>query len=163
MPVEHEHKYAIQYMPDECNSHYNIAQFYFAHDTERHLVSRVRSMTFDELPESMSKNVITHKIGKGERVQEVEYPVAIEVAKEMEEFFKIGKTIRKVRHIKMIEGLKWEIDVFENGLIVAELENPPSTYGIPQEFGAYVDVTNQVEYKNWHMAFNGVPEFGFYA
>jgi CYTH domain-containing protein len=160
MPIEHEHKYIIEKLPGYIDSQYEIEQFYFSQDRDRHLVSRCRKSKrhIYNTGNTITNCTITHKIGKGERVHEVEYQVHESVVEELNSFFKIGNTLHKIRYNVEIDSLKWEIDQYKNGLLVAELENPPENYNIPESFGTYVDVTNEKKYKNWYMAFNQVPE-----
>ena len=50
------------------------------------------------------------------------------------------------------------VDQFENGMIIAELENPPNEYSIT-EFGKSVNLSELSEFKNFKISLNGYPEF----
>lgn len=61
------------------------------------------------------------------------------------------KTIRKTRHIIIHDGDKWEVDEFDNGLVVAEIElnNIDQPVSLPAWIGE--EVTGRPEYINSNM------------
>ncbi len=52
----------------------------------------------------------------------------------------------------------WEIDLFSNGMVIAEIELPHEeySYDIPLEFGPLRNVTNDKKYTNAYMSKHGV-------
>jgi adenylate cyclase len=66
-----------------------------------------------------------------------------------------GAIIEKVRHLVPVDGLEWEIDVFEGthaGLVIAELEltSPTQAFALPPWVGA--EVTGDLAYYNSALA-----------
>jgi CYTH domain-containing protein len=101
---------------------------------------------------------VAHKIGKGKDLREVEYIVPPAVYGELQEYFSIGQVIHKVRHHVIIDGLKWDVDVYDNGMITAELENPPEAYSM-DEFGQHVNLTGNFDFSNYKMSMTGYPDY----
>jgi CYTH domain-containing protein len=160
MPIEHEHKYLIQSLPNAIKpiSTVYYEQFYFAYDTTRQLVQRCRKKTTS----AREICVMTHKMGSGERVLEVEHEINKEVYEELKVNCQIGHLIEKYRREFRIDGLLWEVDSFSEGLFIAELENPPLHYRVPVEhFGKIIDVSGKFEYSNYFMSMNGVKKVKF--
>ena len=161
MPVEHEHKYLLDdrvkldvaLAADQVIDTKIITQFYFGRDNDRSLTQRCRKV----LTYSGAEYYITHKLGRGEKVQEVEYQVNADIYEEMHDFFKIGESIEKCRIVIKIDNLVWELDEFEGGLVMLELENPPERYKVPELFGKHRNVTGNFKYTNYYMAMNGYP------
>lgn len=155
MPIEYEHRYLVDTIPENNAIAQHITQSYIGVHRERSLVQRIRKITTDfEKP----RFVETHKIGKDPEVHEVEHDIPESSYDELIEFFTIGKAIKKIRRVIEIDGLKWDVDQFENGMIIAEIEDPPSEYSIA-EFGKSVNLSNNSEFKNFKIALNGYPEY----
>lgn len=154
MPIEHEHKYLIEKFPiTDADNSLHITQFYFACDSSRKLVQRGRATI---KPDNTVTYELAHKLGSGETLREVEYEVPESVFNEMKRYFTIGTIVQKVRFHIIIDGLKWDVDTYNNGMIVAELENPPDIYTLEQ-FGNVIDVTGKFEYSNYSISMNGWP------
>jgi CYTH domain-containing protein len=163
MPIEFEYKYLVEKIPDcfvERESHYYIEQFYFVMDDDRFMSSRARKIVKSSLGEGdtlYTEFILTNKIGKGSSVMEVECPITSQNYSELKSNFIVGNVITKTRSVINIDGNKWELDIFGNGDVIAEIENPPMHLTIPSEFGKYVDVTNDPKYKNVNIAKYGFP------
>lgn len=154
MPIENEHKYVVERIPNSIvGDPIKITQFYFAHDNIRKLTQRCRVTIKGNNP---PKYEITHKLGKGATLREVEYEISESIFNEMKEYFPISMPISKTRYHVMIDGLKWDVDLYDNGMITAELENPPSEYSV-EPFGIAVNVTGVFQYTNYSIAMYGYP------
>lgn len=153
MPIEYEHRYLVEKFPNkEKVLPLIITQSYIGVDPERSLVQRIRSV----VDFRGTRFLATHKIGKDPKVREVEYEIPRSAYNEFYKYFKIGSDISKYRYVVTIDGLKWDIDMFSNGMIIAELENPPENYSI-EMFGKCVNITDKKEFKNFQIALNGYP------
>lgn len=153
MPIEYEHRYLVQHIPDSLTEPQHIEQTYIAIDRERNLIQRVRKICTDS---KGPEYVATHKIGRDPLVQEVEYPIPAEAYHEFITFFKICHTINKVRYHVFIDGNRWDVDHFSNGMVIAEIENPPEEYSL-EGFGKAVNISDMIEFKNFFMSMNGYP------
>ena len=154
MPIEYEHRYLVGRIP-VCDAPTEITQTYIAVDRERSLVQRVRKICNEHNEPRYMK---TLKIGHDPSVHEVEFPIPAAAYDELVRFFRIGTPILKLRHHVYIDGLKWDVDLFENGMIIAELEDPPETYST-EPFGKAVNISDRVEFKNFKLSLDGYPEF----
>lgn len=98
---------------------------------------------------------LTIKTAKsGIQRNEYEYPIPVADAVELLER-REGAVVAKVRHIVPIDGLAWEVDVFEGdntGLVIAEIEldRPDRAFALPQWVGA--EVTSDRRYYNADLA-----------
>lgn len=154
MPIENEHKYVVERIPNSIvGDPIKITQFYFSYDAIRKLTQRCRATVIGDNP---PKYEMTHKLGKGSTLREVEYEISEAVFNEMKEYFPITEPITKIRYHVIIDGLKWDVDQYENGMITAEIENPPSEYSLDQ-FGISVNVTGVFQYSNYSIAMYGYP------
>jgi adenylate cyclase len=101
---------------------------------------------------------VKHMIGDGVERDEFEYKIPYTDAKKL--YDKCKFKFRKTRYTdKTKEGFHIDIDVYENGLITAEVELPErNTYFTkPGYFGK--NVTGVHEYCNYHFA--GIPESAY--
>ena len=158
MPVEFEYKYLVEKVPEQFVnrlSHCCIEQFYITNDTKTFMSTRAREMWYSGSDEPTYW--VTHKIGLGPSVIETEYQINKKDYTELKRYFKIGKTIRKTRAVIRIENYKWDVDIFENGMVLAELENPPNYLKVPKVFGKHRNVTDDETFKNVYMAMWGLP------
>jgi CYTH domain-containing protein len=157
MPIEFEYKYVVERIPDEYATPISVntlEQFYVVNDRERKMSTRGRMTT----NEKGTIYRVTHKIGSSPAVMETEYVVDKDIYDELKENFLIGSIITKYRTVVEIEGNIWDIDVYNNGLVIAEIEDPPKYMIVPKAFGKYKDVTHDFAYKNVSMALNGMPD-----
>ena len=162
MPIEHEHRYILKNKPahEWLNSIHTsvetIEQNYISREDKRRFAERIRSKT--HLGDT--RYLRTTKIGALPKAREVEYDIPREVYLELRTYFTVGMPIRKVRYSIDIDGLLWEVDIFEapfEGLDVAELENPPEEYTVP--FDDAINVTGDYRFSNVNMAMgNELPE-----
>lgn len=154
MPIEYEHRYLVEKIP-VCDAPIEITQTYIGVDRDRSLVQRVRMIKQEyNAPRYMK----TLKIGRDPSVHEVEFPIPAGAYDELVRFFRIGEPIVKLRHHVKIDGLIWDVDLFENGMIIAELEDPPETYST-EPFGKAVNISDREEFKNFKLSLDGYPEF----
>lgn len=155
MPIEYEHRYLVDTIPDNHAIAQHITQNYIGVHQDRSLVQRIRKVTTDF---ANPRFLETHKIGRDPEVHEVEHDIPEDSYNELLEFFTIGSHVRKIHRIIEIDGLKWDVDQFENGMIIAELEDPPDEYSL-DEFGKSVNLSEIAAFKNFNIALNGYPEF----
>jgi len=82
---------------------------------------------------------------------EFEWEISVEDARAMAQMGQ-GRQIRKRRHEVVSGGLTWEVDTFEDGLILAEIELPGenAAFHRPDWLGA--EVTDDPAYYNAAMA-----------
>jgi len=155
MPIEYEHRYLVDTIPENHAIAQHITQSYIGVHRERSLVQRIRKITTDfDYPRFLE----THKIGRDPEVHEVEHDIPEDSYDELMEFFTIGTSIKKIRRVIEIDGLSWDVDQFENGMIIAELEDPPNEYSIA-EFGTTVNLSDMSEFKNFRISLDGYPEY----
>lgn len=67
-----------------------------------------------------------------------------------------GSIIEKVRHIVPLQGLTWEVDVFEGenaGLVIAEVELETAEQSVPLPAWIGREVTGERQYYNSALAF----------
>ena len=148
MNLEIEKKFLAKELPEKIEKSIHIEQYYMLIDT--YFVQRLRF--FDN-----KKSIISLKQNcSGMSRFEFEYEIPLSDAKKI---ISLGKFIyiKKIRHISMHEGLKWEVDEFlgdNKGLVIAEVEldNENQTIELPKWIG--LDVTNQNKYYNYNLALN---------
>tara|TARA_Y100000994_G_scaffold67503_1_gene55162 strand:- start:323 stop:784 length:462 start_codon:yes stop_codon:yes gene_type:complete len=148
MNLEIEKKFLVKELPEKIEKSLHIEQYYMLID--KYFVQRLRF--FDN-----KKSIISLKQNcSGMSRFEFEYEIPLSDAKKI---ISLGKFIyiKKIRHISMHEGLKWEVDEFlgdNKGLVIAEveLENENQTIELPKWIG--LDVTNQNKYYNYNLALN---------
>jgi adenylate cyclase len=122
---------------------YTISRGYILHNELLH--ARIRVINYDD--ESRSAAYLTIKSNEQYERDEFEYEIPLEDGEQM---MKYATTIvGKSRHIIPIaRGMKWEIDVFDNGIVIAEIELICGEEGpvIPNWLGK--DVTRDPAYYN---------------
>jgi adenylate cyclase len=90
---------------------------------------------------------------------EFEYPIPVEDAKALFAL-RVGHVVEKRRHIVIVEGDRWEVDVFHgvlSGLVMAELEleDAERQFHKPDWLGE--EVTQDRRYYNASLAMRGLP------
>jgi adenylate cyclase len=90
---------------------------------------------------------------------EFEYPIPVHEAKALFEL-RVGHVVEKRRHIVIVEGHHWEVDVFDGGLgglVMAELEldDAEQQFHKPDWLGE--EVTHDRRYYNASLAMHGLP------
>lgn len=130
---------------DQCSKTY-IGQYYIGSNIDPNIRIRVRGS-------NAPKYFLTLK-GKKKGVSSFEFETEISqtVANDFVEAFPTT-FIEKLRYTYVENGLEWEIDVFVNGLIIAEIEAFPyilETLKVPS--WCYSEVTNDASYSNQFMA-----------
>jgi len=158
MPIEFEYKYLVEKVPDQFVnrlSHCCIEQFYITNDTKTFMSTRAREKWYSGNNEPT--HWVTHKIGSGPSVMETEYQIDKKHYQELKKHFKIGNIIKKTRAVIRIDSREWDVDIFENGMVVAELEKPPYYLKVPKVFGRHRNVTKDEIFKNVYMAMWGLP------
>ena len=125
MPIEFEYKFLVENIPEGrlIRSHTNIEQIYITNDDERYMTTRARKI-YNDINKSF-RYTVTHKIGHGPSVMETEYSIGEDNYNELKEHFSINEIINKTRLVYKIDGNYWDVDIFENDMIVAEIEDPP--------------------------------------
>ena len=145
MGKEVERKFLVindEWKKDVAES-YTIAQGYILYDELLH--ARVRVINYDD--ESLSVAYLTIKSNQQYKRDEFEYEIPLEDGDQMMEY--ASTIVGKSRHIIPIErGMKWEIDVFDNGTVIAEVELVDGEEGpvMPNWLGK--DVTRDPAYYN---------------
>ena len=97
--------------------------------------------------------------GAGSSRLEFEYPIPVHEAKALFGL-RIGHIVEKRRHIVVVEGQRWEVDVFHGaleGLVLAELELDNADQHIHKPDWLGDDVTDDRRYYNASLALNGLP------
>lgn len=110
------------------------------------------SLGIDFKPEVTTKAYLMSKTKLGHMSnQETVDEITVENAKFIIFAGHVINKIKKSRIIKYYAGRKWEIDVFDNGLILVEVEidNPDEVLDIPEWVGE--EVTGQLQYYNQNM------------
>ena len=121
---------------------FDIIQGYLSTDPDR----CVRVRIFGD------KSFLTIKGKKKECVgTEFEYEIPIDNAKYMLDNMCLDFVIRKRRHVCLVDGFYWEIDVFfdlNEGLILAEIEISKDNVKFPEVLPLWIgeEVTEQKEY-----------------
>lgn len=170
MAQEIERRFLLAKLPDMPTVHRSetIEQFYFSNDTQRHQVSRCR---YIDCGHSRS-HIMTHKLPRKNGVGsvEIEHFISNSIYNELQSEMMIGNLIKKIRHTvctdriekfdKEEKYLRWEIDIFDNGKVIAEIEIPTDDYeiDIPDWIGEYTEITDDYSYANSSLALNGWPE-----
>ena len=157
MPIEFEYKFVVENLPEGrlIRSHTNIEQIYITNDDERFMTTRARKI-YNSVYDTEDYTV-THKIGCGPSVMETEHGIGSKNYEELKEHFSINEIIYKTRMVFKIDGNYWDVDIFENDMIVAEIEDPPEDLIVPKDFGGYVDVTHNGNFKNSFISVEGLP------
>lgn len=94
---------------------------------------------------------------------EFEYAIPAAEAEEMLTLLCAGRSLAKTRHDVPIDGLVWEVDVFEGplaGLVIAELELPDGAHAptLPPWVGR--EITGDARYANAALASAAAPPRG---
>lgn len=90
---------------------------------------------------------------------EFEYAIPVEDAKALFAL-RVGHVVEKRRHIVMVEGHRWEVDVFRgalDGLSMAELELAAAEQQFPRPDWLGAEVTDDPRYYNASLALHGLP------
>jgi adenylate cyclase len=93
---------------------------------------------------------------------EFEYPVSVDDARDMMRL-RDGAVLEKRRHNVPIDGLTWEVDVFEGvlaGLVIAEVELPDENTPFRHPDWLGEEVTGDRRYYNAALSRNGAPRHG---
>ncbi len=121
-----------------------IRQFYLAR-TDRATV-RVR------ITDGRAARVTVKGNAEGAGRAEYEWDVPLAEARAMEAL-RSGRTIGKVRHVVPAGALAWEVDVFDGGLVLAEIELPAEDAAFDRPDWIGREVTGDPRYYNAAMAF----------
>jgi adenylate cyclase len=95
----------------------------------------------------------------GRTRSEFEYPIPVDDAKALFEL-RIGHIVEKRRHIVVVDGRRWEIDLFHgvlDGLIMAELELDDAEQQFQKPDWLGKEVTDDRRYYNASLAMHGLP------
>ena len=90
---------------------------------------------------------------------EYEYPIPVDDAKALFAL-RIGHIVEKRRHIVIVDGHHWEVDLFRGvlaGLIMAELELDEVEQQFPKPDWLGEEVTHDRRYYNASLALHGLP------
>lgn len=82
---------------------------------------------------------------------EYEWDIPVEDAREMEELA-TGRVLVKTRHVVPAGDLAWEVDVFDDGLTLAEIELPDAEAAFDHPDWLGEEVTDDPAYYNAAMA-----------
>ena len=90
---------------------------------------------------------------------EFEYPIPVDQAKALLEL-RVGHIVEKRRHIVVVHGDHWEVDLFHgalSGLVIAELELDDAGQHIQMPEWIGEEVTHDRRYYNASLALQGLP------
>jgi adenylate cyclase len=140
--IEKERKFLLKQLPSDLYYMERIQQGYLMFDGNKHL--RVRIID-DNIGFITIKTILsdTTKI-------EYEYEISLSDAIEMMNSTEIK--LRKVRYKTLFVGNSVDIDIYENGLSVVEIEYDDELVNIPDYCGE--EVTGKKEYSNIQIAKN---------
>ncbi len=147
--MEIEKKFLVKKMPELSSTPYKIIKQGYLNESRPTL--RIRQIN--------EQHFLTYKYHKeGNKVnisEEYELPISKECFDNLSTKI-IGKMISKKRYYIKMENYLIELDVFENGLVLAEVEfkstEEASNFIKPSWFGK--DVTENKCYRNVYMALN---------
>ncbi len=97
--------------------------------------------------------------GSGASRDEYEWDIPLAEARAMEAL-RTGRTIVKTRHLVPTGELTWEVDVFEHGLVLAEIELPSEEVAFDRPGWIGTEVTGDPRYYNAAMALGGASAPG---
>lgn len=162
MTLEIERKFLLRQLPDiSWNDILSVDQFYLKNpknywDRYRKLESKINNKIFYQhtIKKTVSKGISSEEETLMTR-EVFEKNVALCFSSNKE-----AKYLSKIRHIFIIDDLKWEVDLFLNqtGLIIAEIEIPKLDY--PLELPNFIkenmimEVTNLKQFSNRSIAKN---------
>ncbi|BDG74531.1 CYTH domain-containing protein [Roseomonas fluvialis] len=95
--------------------------------------------------------------------REFEYDIPARDAEDMLALLCAGRSLRKTRHEVPLDGLVWEVDVFEGalaGLVVAEVELPAADHPLRVPAWAGREITADPRYANAALASATAPPRG---
>lgn len=95
----------------------------------------------------------------GRTRSEFEYPIPVGDAEALFEL-RIGHIVEKRRHIVLVDGRRWEVDLFRgalDGLIMAELELDTAEQQFQKPDWLGKEVTDDRRYYNASLAMHGLP------
>lgn len=166
--IEKEYKFKVDKLPKTHMKKQEIIQFYFDfNNLKHHLLSINNTINFENVTSSRIRIIkengkikyfLTLKssgtFSREEQEMELDEKTAKYLIKNAHSY------IKKTRHILAKDGINFEFDEFENGLIFAEVEikdeNIASYEKILKILNSlninYTDVTNNPAYKNQNMA-----------
>ena len=138
--IEKERKFILKHLPSDLYHMERILQGYLMFDGNKHL--RVRIID-DNIGFITIKTIVsdTTKI-------EYEYEIPLEDAIELMNSTDI--TLRKVRYKTLFDGNLVDIDIYENGLSVVEIEYQDQLNNIPDYCGK--EITGKKKYSNIRIA-----------
>jgi CYTH domain-containing protein len=138
--IEKERKFILKHLPSDLYHMERIQQGYLMFDGNKHL--RVRIID-DNIGFITIKTIVsdTTKI-------EYEYEIPLEDAIELMNSTDI--TLRKVRYKTLFDGNLVDIDIYENGLSVVEIEYQDQLNNIPDYCGK--EITGKKKYSNIRIA-----------
>ena len=158
--LEIERKFLLRQLPDvKWNDILSVDQFY--HKNQKNYWDRYRKLESKISNKNIFQHTIKKTVSKGIN-QETETPLSREEFEVQAALCfssnKQAKYISKVRHIIIIDDLKWEVDLFLNqtGLIIAEIEIPTLDY--PLEIPDFIkenlimEVTDYKQFSNRSIA-----------
>jgi CYTH domain-containing protein len=94
---------------------------------------------------------------------EFEYDVPARDAEDMLALLCAGRSLAKTRHEVPLDGLLWEVDVFEGtlaGLMIAEVELPAADHALRLPTWAGREITTDPRYANAALASAAAPPRG---
>lgn len=150
MAIEREKKYLLQEVPAEVLAEVKpviIRQGYLIIGYEAHL--RVRIVDNDVAFLTYKKDV--------NRTDKEEYEYPIPLVDGLELFHKSPSKLVKKRYKTSFEGNDYDIDVYKDGLVIAEIEYEKLPIKLPSWFKGQ-EVTGQKQYSNIAIAVGGEPK-----
>lgn len=134
---------------EQISGSYQIEQGYVSKDDTSS--TRFRKITYKS---GLTFHICTIKANVENSVlsrNEIEFEISASVYNKMKAVHK-GSLINKVRHQVYFNKQCFEVDEFENGLVLAELELKSEDQAITKPKWLGDDVTSDHKYKNTHMA-----------
>lgn len=151
MAVEIERKFLVRNEDwrDAVTESHEIRQFYLARTG--HAVVRVR------IRGERRARLTVKGAGTGIERAEYEWDIPLDDARALAALAE-GREIRKRRHLLPAGSLIWEIDVFEDGLVLAEIELPEAGCAFDRPGWLGEEVTGDPAYFNATMALGAKTE-----
>ncbi len=166
--IEKEYKFKVDKLPKALMKKQEIIQFYFDFNSLKQYILKINNnINFENVTSSRIRIIrengnikyyLTLKSSGTFSREEQEIEVAEKTAKFL--IKNAHSYIKKTRHIYAKDGINFEFDEFDNGLIFAEIEIKDETIANYQKILKilnsinikYTDVTNNQTYKNQNMA-----------
>lgn len=142
MNKEIERKFLVRNDTWKGLSHHSIYIIQGYLSNEKHITVRCR------ITNGSSAHLCVKVASSISEREEYEYPIDV---CEAEKLLQHVNTIEKFRHVINAGNIKWEVDVFENGLVLAEVEltDINQVIDLPEWIGE--EVTNDPAYLNYNM------------